>query len=320
MAKKGVALATMRAVRIHAYGGPEVLVAEDAPRPEPGAKEVLIRVQAAGINPWDWKVRTGYVKDIIRFQLPMIPGWDVSGIIAAAGAETTAFKPGDEVYGLLDRSRDGSYAEYAVAQAAELALKPKSLDFVQAAAMPMTSLAAWQALFEQAGLSAGQTILIHGAAGGIGHLAVQFAKWKGAYVIGTAATKDLDFVLRLGADEVIDFQTEQFEDKVRDVDVVLDVIAGEVQERSWPVIRKGGILVSTLSISSMETATKFGVQAKAFTAHSDGPQLAQIAELVDAGKVKPFVNTVLPLEAAGQAHDLLQHGHMRGKVVLKVAG
>jgi NADPH:quinone reductase-like Zn-dependent oxidoreductase len=306
---------TMRAIEMRVFGGPEVLQMEEVPRPEIRKNEALIRVRDAGVNPIDWKLRTGFGS----IRLPLIPGCDVAGDIEEIDAGISHLKPGDAVYGFLESSRDGAYAEYVAAPAAYLALKPISLDYVQAAALPLPVLVAWQTLFEEAKLVPGQTVFIHGAAGGIGHLAVQLAKWKGARVIGTAVAKDIDFVQQLGADEVIDYQKKRFDDFVSNVDIVLDVIGGETQERSWKILKKGGILISTVGIASKDAPEKYGVRAKAFVAHPDGGQLAQIAVLIDSGKLKPVVSSVLPLADAAQAQELIHSGQLtRGKVVLKV--
>lgn len=311
-------MATMKAVRFHSYGHPGVLVLEEVPRPTAGSDEVLVRVHAAGVNPLDWKVRAGYVKDWLPHRLPLIPGWDVSGVVEAVGAEVTAFKIGDAVYGMLDFRRNGAYAEYVAAGTRNLAVKPTSLDHVQAAAVPLAALTAWQALFDSASLSAGQTVLIHGAAGGVGHFAVQFAKWKGAKVIGTASAGNGSFLRELGADKVIDYGTTRFEAAVGDVDVVLDTIGGETQQRSWKVLKKGGILVATLGISSPEAPGEHGVRGAGVMVHPDTAQLARIAALIDSGDLKPVITAVLPLTEAARAHELSQTGHGRGKIVLKV--
>lgn len=313
-------MAIMQAVRFHSYGGPEVLALEEIPLPETGSGEVLIRVHAAGVNPLDWKIRDGHVRAWLKHRLPLIPGWDVSGVVAAVASDVTSFKTGDEVYGMLNFLRDGAYAEYVATPTLNLAFKPDSLDHIQAAAVPLTSLTAWQSLFEVADLRSGQTVLIHAASGGVGHFAVQFARWKGAGVIGTTSAANESFVRGLGADEVIDYRTVRFEEKVQDVDVVLDTMGGDTQERSWQVIKKGGILVSTLGISSQEAAATHGVRGEGIMVHPDPAQLGRIAGLIDEGNVKPAVTTVLPLSEAGRAHELSQAGHVRGKVVLRVAG
>lgn len=311
-------MATMKAVRIHEYGAPEVLKYEDAPRPEPGPGEVLIRVHAAGVNPVDWKVRAGYAKDRLKYAMPFIPGWDVSGVVESTGSGATRLKKGDEVYSRPDISRDGSYAEYIVVKESEVALKPKSIDHVHAAAIPLAALTAWQALFDAGKLSAGQTVLIHGAAGGVGSFAVQFAKLKGARVIGTASKKNHEFLRSLGADETIDYNTTKFEDVVRDVDVVLDTITGETADRSWQVIKKGGIYVSILMPPSQEKAAAHGVRCAHTFVQPSVEQLNEIAKLVDSGKLKLTIEKVFPLAEARAAQESNAIGHTRGKIVLRV--
>jgi NADPH:quinone reductase-like Zn-dependent oxidoreductase len=311
-------MANMQAVRFHAYGGPDVLVVEEAPRPQPGAGEVLIRVQGAGVNPLDWKARAGHVKEWLQHRLPLIPGWDVSGVVEAVGEGVSAFKSRDRVYGMLNFKLDGAYAEYVVAKAGILAPPPSLIDGIRAGAVPLAALTAWQALFDVAGLSYGQSVLIHAAAGGVGHFAVQFAKWKGARVIGTASAENIGFLQELGAAEAIDYKATRFEEAVREVDVVLDPLGGDTQRRSWQVLKKGGILVSTLGISSPEAAREHKVRGEGVSVQPDSAQLSQIAALIDEGKVTPVVTAVLPLAEAARAHELSQAGHVRGKIVLKV--
>jgi NADPH:quinone reductase-like Zn-dependent oxidoreductase len=311
-------MATMKAARFHSYGGSDVLVFEEMPRPQADAGEVLIRVHAAGINPLDWKVRDGHLKERMRHQLPLVPGWDVSGVVEAVASDVTAYKIGDEVYGLLNFMGDGAYAEYVVTTTQNLAFKPKAIDHNQAGAVPLAALTAWQALFDVADLKSGQIVLIHAAAGGVGHFAVQFAKWKQAKVIATASANNENFLLELGADEVIDYSTTKFEEVVNDVDVVLDTMAGETRQRSWKVLKKGGILVATLGISDQEIDQQQGVRGGGLMVHPDVDQLTQIAALIDDGNLKPEVSTILPLEEAAQAHELSQTGHVRGKIVLQV--
>jgi NADPH:quinone reductase-like Zn-dependent oxidoreductase len=309
----------MKAICANDYGGPEVLVFEDVPRPKASPGEALIHVRAAGVNPIDWKIRSGMAKDMFPVSFPWIPGLDISGVIDEVGANVTDLKPGDAVYGMLE-SRSGGYAEYAAAKASDLAPKPESLDFIQAAALPLVSMVAWQALFDTAHLTQGQTVLIHGASGGVGHMAVQLARWKGAKVVGTASANNTQFLKELGADEVIDYHKTKFEDVVHDANVVLDLIGGDTQKRSWKVLKKGGILISTVGVSTPEEAAKYGVRAVSFMAHPDGSELRQVGKLIDEGKVKPVVSTVLPLKDAEKAHELSQSGHSRGKIVLKVSG
>src|SRR5712675_1365114 len=306
----------MKAIRIHQYGGPEVLAQVEMQRPTTGHDEVLIKVHAAAVNPIDWKMRAGHVKEVFPLTFPSTLGWDVSGTVEEAGDNATQFKRGDEVYALV---KGGGYAEYVVAKATVVAKKPRTLDHVHAAAVPVAGLTAWQALFEVAQLRAGQKVLIHAAAGGVGNLAVQLAKARGAYVIGTASSKNQAFLGELGVDKAVDYQKTRFEDVVRDVDVVLDTIGGDTQERSFKVLKKGGILVSIVQPPSEELAAKYGVRALFYGGHPSSSNLAEIARLIDAGKVKTVVATVLPLAEARRAHELSQGGHTRGKIVLKTA-
>jgi NADPH:quinone reductase-like Zn-dependent oxidoreductase len=308
----------MKAVRIHAYGGTDVLTYEEVPRPSAGAGEVLIRVHATSVNPFDAAVRAGYMAAYITITLPFILGTDVAGVVEEVGAGVSNLAPGDSVYTRAGIVRDGAYAEYVVAPAADVVAKPRTLDYNHAAALPHVTLTAWQALFEAAQLSAGQTVLIHGAAGGVGHVAAQLAKSRGARVIGTTS-KNVDFLQALGVDQVIDYSTTRFEDVARDVDVVLDTIGGETQARSWAVLKRGGMLVSTIQPPAEETAAAHGVrQHYVMSSPPAGPVLAEVAALVDAGKLKPEVSLILPLAEARQAHELIAGGHTRGKIVLQV--
>jgi NADPH:quinone reductase-like Zn-dependent oxidoreductase len=310
---------TMKAVRIYSYGGPEVLVYEDVPRPQPEQGEVLVRVEAAAVNPVDWKIREGYLKEILDHSLPLIMGWDVSGVVAATGPGVTRFKAGDEVFSRPDLLRDGTYAEYVVIRETEVAFKPKSVDHLHAAAIPLAGLTAWKSLIEAAGVAPGQKVLIHGAAGGVGSYAVQLAKWRGAHVIATASAHNHDYLHGLGADEVVDYRSARFEESVHDVDAVFDTIGGDTQERSWQVLKKGGILVSIVAPPPEETAAALGVRQAFVFIQPDAEVLAELAKLVDMGKLRPFVEKVLPLSEARQAQVLSQEGHVRGKIVLKVA-
>ena len=311
----------MKAVQVHNFGGPEVLRFEDAPRPTSESGELLIKVHAASVNAIDRKLRAGDMKDVFPLPLPYIPGWDVSGIVEATGPGVTQFRKGDEVYAVTDGGRNGkgTYAEYVVIKETEAALKPKSIDHIHAAAIPVVALTAWQALFDQAGLSKGQKVLIHGAAGGVGSVAVQLAKWKGAHVIGTASGRNQGLLRELGVDEPIDYEKTRFENVVHDVDMVLDTLGGDTQNRSWKVLKKGGFLVSIVAPPSAEGAAKHSVHSTFMAGHPSSAQLYEIAKLVDAGKLKPIVGTVLPLSDVRRAHELSETGHARGKTVLKVA-
>ncbi|MEO8819573.1 MAG: NADP-dependent oxidoreductase [Ginsengibacter sp.] len=308
----------MKAIRIHEFGGPEVLKYEDAPIPTPKSDEVLIKVYASGVNPIDWKIRAGYGQEKFPVELPLIPGWDVSGEIEEVGSDILNFRKGDEVYSRPDPTRNGTYAEYVVVKADQVNSKPKCIDHDKAAAIPLAGLTAWQGLFEHGNLEAGQKVLIHAASGGVGTFAVQFAKWKGAYVIGTASEENIDFLYDLGADEVIDYKTEKFEDKVKDVDLVFDLIGGDTQKRSLQVIKKGGTLVTTVMPENQEAAKEKDINVVGFLAKSLAADLQQIADLVDSGKIKPIVSAILPLKDAAEAQRKLESHHTRGKIVLKV--
>ena len=312
-------MSQMKAVRIHAYGEPSVLAYESAPRPEPGDGEVLVRVNATTVNPFDCAVRAGYLASYFNHSLPLILGTDVAGVIEEVGPGANGFKPGDKVYGRGGVFRDGSYAEYVVLGASDVAAAPSSLDDHHAAALPHVTLTAWQALYVHAHLSEGQSVLVHGAAGGVGHIAVQLAKLRGAKVIGTAST-NLDFLEELGVDQAIDYSTTRFEDVVDKVDVVLDPIGGDTQERSWKVLQPGGMLVSIVQAPSEETAAAHDVRHAMVSEQPPiGETLTEVAELVDSGQLKPHVSTVLPLEEIAKAHEMVQGGHTRGKLVLQVA-
>lgn len=310
---------SMKAVRVHGYGGSDVLVYEDAPRPSPGEGEVLIQVHATSVNPFDAAVRAGYMAAYFNPPLPVILGTDVSGVVAEVGPGVTNVAPGDSVYTRAGVTRDGAYAEYAVVPAADVAAKPATLDHIHSAAIPHVVLTAWKALIELAPISEGQTVLIHGAAGGVGHMAVQLAKLHGARVIGTTSA-NADFLRELGADEVIDYTTTRFEDVVHDADIVLDLIGGDTQERSWAVLKPGGILISTIQPPSEESAAAHGARhGFVYSAPPIGKTLTEVATMVDAGQIKPDVSKVLPLEKIREAHELIQSKHTRGKIVLRVA-
>jgi NADPH:quinone reductase-like Zn-dependent oxidoreductase len=242
----------------------------------------------------------------------------VSGVVEATGSAVSRFKAGDELYSRPDLARDGAYAEYIAVREAEAALKPKSIDHIHAAAIPLAGLTAWQSLFDAAKLSSGERVLIHAAAGGVGTFAVQLAKWKGAYVIGTASARNRDFVRELGVDEVIDYQTTKFENAVRDVGVVLDTIGGDTQQRSWKVLKPGGILVSIISPPSEDMAKAHGVRQAYVFIEPNAFELTEIAKLVDSGKLRSVVETILPLSAARRGQEISQSGHARGKIVLRV--
>ena len=307
----------MKAIRIHSFGGSDVLTLEEVPRPQPSAGEVLIKVQAAGVNPVDYKMRSGkYRAD--KLQPPLTLGREVSGVVEGIGADVDEFETGEEVYAFLD-SNNGGYAEYAVAKVDEIAPKPATLEYIRAAAVPLAASTAWQGLFDYGKLRAGERVLIHGAAGGVGHFAVQFAKHHGAYVIATASAEDADLLRKLGADEVIDYRNERFENRVRDVDLVLDLVAGDTQQRSWHVLKEGGRIISTLEPPDKNEAARHRALGRAFMAKPNREQLAEIARLIDAGKVSVVLDQTMPLAEARRAHDHMENDHIRGKVVLSVA-
>ncbi len=312
-------MSQMKAVRIHSYGGRDVLNYEDAPRPEPGAGEVLLRVHATSVNPLDTAIRSGYMTSYFNHTLPLILGTDIAGLVEQVGPGVETFKPGDHVFGRGGIIRDGAYAEYIVVPATDVAYKPHSLDDSQAAALPHVFLTAWQALYELADLREGQTVLIHGAAGGVGHIAVQLARLRGAGVVGTAS-QNLPFLDELEVDHAIDYSGTAFEDEVSSVDAVLDMIGGDTQERSWELLKPNGILVSTVEPPSEELAAAHGARgAMVFSAPPIGETLTKLAALVDSGKVAPHVSAVLPLKEVARAHEMIESRHTRGKIVLQVS-
>ena len=308
----------MKAIRIHEFGGPEVLKYEEAPKPTPGEGEVLIKVFACGVNPIDWKIRAGHAREKFPVNFPLIPGWDVSGEIEEVGSGVLNFRVGDEVYGKSDTKRNGAYAEFVVVTTGVINAKPKSIDHEKAAAIPLAGLTAWQALFDHGHLKARQKVLIHAASGGVGSYAVQFAKWKGAYVIGTSSEKNIDFLYELGADEVIDYGNEKFVKELKNIDLVIDLVGGDTQKRSLAVITRGGRMVTTVKPEVEKEASRQEKELKGFLAVSLPEQLQQIADLIDSGKVKPVVSEILPLKEAARAHTKSEKGHTRGKIILKV--
>ena len=307
----------MKAVQINKFGGPEVLQYGDAPEPAYNTDDVLIKVYATSINPIDWKVRSGKHGKDIKF--PFILGWDVSGVIEKIGDSVTDFQPGDEVYARPDVTRNGTYAEYVAVRANEIALRPRLTTHQESAALPLAGLTAWQGLFDHGKLQAGQKVLIHGASGGVGTLAVQLAKWKGAYVIGTTSAKNIDFLKELGADEVIDYEKEKFEEKLNNIDVVFDTRGGETQKKSLEVLKPNGILVSTIGIQDPEAVKAKGIQGIQYMAQSTPADLKQIATLVEDGIVKPIIAQVLLLNEIVKAHQISEEGHVRGKLIIAVA-
>lgn len=310
---------TMRAISQGVLGGPEVLKEVQVERPKPGPNQVLVRVRAAGVNPTDWKHRAtgGFLGEP-----PFVLGWDVSGEVAETGIGVAAFAPGDEVFGMLPYPYGhGSHAEYVIAPVRALAPKPASIDHAQAGALPLVSLTAWQALTEHADVRPGQRVLIHAAAGGVGHVAVQIAKARGAYVIGTASAGKHDFLREIGVDEPVDYRTTDVTEAVRDVDVVLDTLGGDTSVESLKVLRPGGVEVSILPVGSREfydEAERLGVRAVRMLVDADRTGMETIAELVESGKLRATIAGTFPLAEAAKAHEVGDTGRTAGKLVLLV--
>ncbi|OIK04171.1 NADPH:quinone reductase [Streptomyces monashensis] len=308
---------TMRAISQDVLGGPEVLREVELERPKPGPNQVLVRVRAAGVNPTDWKHRA---LGVFLGEPPFVLGWDVSGEVAETGIGVAAFAPGDEVFGMLPYPYGaGSHAEYVLAPVRALTRKPASLDHVQAGALPLVSLTAWQALTEHADVRPGQRVLIHAAAGGVGHVAVQIAKARGAYVIGTASAGKHDFLREIGVDEPVDYRTTDVTGTVRDVDVVLDTLGGDTSVASLRMLRPGGVLVSILPVGSRELddeAERLGVRAVRMLVDADRAGMEAIAELASAGKLTATIAGTFPLADAAKAHALGETGRTTGKLVL----
>ena len=308
--------ATMHALLIRRFGGPEVVEFAEVPVPEPHDGELLLKVEAASLNPVDWKIRSGKYPVVKEDKLPYVLGRDISATVVKS--DDAALPPGTLVHGLLDPAH-GGFAQYTIARADQLARVPGALDRIAAAAVPLAALTAWQGLFDHGGLQAGQRVLIHAGAGGVGHFAVQFAKARGAYVITTVSTDDVDFARSLGADEVIDHTKERFETKLRDIDLVHDLIGGETQEHSWSVLRKGGVLVSTVAEPSRDKADAIGVRGVRYTAQPNADQLREIDALIQSGKVRPLVSRKYAFGDAKEALRSLEEGHGSGKLVLDLA-
>ena len=307
----------VKAARVLQFGPPSVITYVDLPRPKPEAGQVLVRVQAAGVGNWDALIREGRVA---LQPLPIVLGSELSGIVEAIGTGVLGFKPGDEVYGATNEQFSGAYAEYALPLARLIAQKPRTLNFIQAASAPIVAVTASQMLFDYACATAGQTVLIHGAAGNVGAYAVQLANQAGLNVVATAASADMDYVSLLGAERVLDYRSERFEESLSGVDVVLDTVGGDTQERSLRVLKPGGILVSVVSPVPEALQNHYGVRAAYFYVDVTTARLNKIAELFDSGKLVANVGTVLPLEEARRAHEMLGgEPHKRGKIVLSIA-
>lgn len=309
---------TMKAVRIHAFGGREVLELNDIAIPEAKQGEVLIKIHAASVNPVDWKIRQGYLQPLLNHALPLTMGWDVSGEVVAVGGGVIHLKVGDEVYSRPNIANNGSYAEYMTASAEEVALKPKSLTWQEAAGVPLAGLTAWQGLYELANIEAGEQVLIHGGSGAVGQFAIQLAKLRGATVYTTTSARNTDLVLSLGADHVIDYQQVDFSE-LRDMDVVLDTIGGEVQDKSWKTVKPGGRLLSIVQTPDEAVAASHGVTASFYFIEPDRSQLEEMAKLADAGKLVVNIDSEFSLDQVADAHERSESGRAQGKIIINVA-
>ncbi|BAL79710.1 NADP-dependent oxidoreductase [Bradyrhizobium cosmicum] len=309
---------TMMAWRVHQFGSPEVMKFERVPRPEPDPGEVLVKVAAAGVGPWDGWIRSG--KSALPQPLPLTLGSDISGQIVAMGPGDTELRAGDQVFGVTNSRFIGAYAEYAVASAGMVSSKPTSLSHVEAASVPVIAVTAWQALFDHAQLKAGQTVVIHGAAGNVGSYAVQLAHLAGVQTIATVSTGDISIARNLGANTVIDYRTQRFEEEVRNADAVIDLVGGETQERSFEVLRRGGKLISAVSRPDQDLAKRHGVEAAFFLVNVTSQYLTKIARFIDDGKLRTKVGAVFPLADAREAHLILERvrPQPKGKIVLDV--
>jgi NADPH:quinone reductase-like Zn-dependent oxidoreductase len=308
----------MKTVRIHEYGNAEVLRIEEMPVPQIAADELLIKIHAASVNPVDWMVREGHMKDMHLHKLPLTLGQDFSGTVEKIGSSVKGFKVGDKVFGRPSIERDGSYAEYIEVKATEVALMPKTITYDEAAAIPVAGTTAWETLVNKAKIKKGQRVLILGASGGVGSMAVQIAKAKGCYVLGTTSNVNVAFVKSLGADEVIDYTSQDFSKHFRDIDVVLDTVGGTNQEKAYNVLRKDGILVSIVSKPNQETANRFGVRCEYASVGPNAHILNELRTLIEMGQLKPVIDKVYRLEDVKQAQNYSQSGKARGKIVLEV--
>ena len=307
----------MQAIRVHRFGDLDALVTEDVPRPSPGDGEVLLRVKAAGVGPWDAWIRAG--RSVLPQPLPLTLGSDVSGLVEQVGAGVSQFRVGDPVFGATNARFTGGYAEYAVASAAMLAKMPPRMGFIEAASVPVVACTAWQMVFEYGAVDATKRVLVHGAAGNVGAYAVQLARRVAREVVATASSTDASYVQTLGAHRVVDARTSEFEKAFTDVDVVLDMIGGDAQDRSFAVLKPGGVLVSAVATPDQEKAARHGVRALFFLVEVASRRLEQIAALIEAGELTTSVGDVLPLSAARLAHEMLAgKPHKRGKIVLRV--
>lgn len=310
---------TTVAARVHQFGGPENIVIEEIPTPSPDRGEVLVQVAAAGVGPWDGWIRAG--KSMIEQPLPLTLGSDLSGVVAAVGPDVLNFKVGDAIFGVTNKQFTDAYAHYAIAQANMISKKPHALSDIEAASIPVIAVTAWQALFDHGHLKSGQSVLIHGGAGGVGAYAIQFAKKAGARVITTSSAKDAAYVKKLGADVVIDYNSERFEDSAKDVDVVVDLVGGDTQTRSFAILKKAGFLISAVSPPDQALATKNDVTALFFLVDVSSEALSAIAKLIDDGGITTNVGPVFSLEDTLEIHQILDGARPRpgGKIVISMS-
>lgn len=310
----------MKTVRIHEYGNADVLHIEEIPIPQIASDELLIKIHAASVNPVDWMVREGYLKDMHLHKLPLTLGQDFSGTVEKVGSSVTGFKVGDNVFGRPSLDRNGSYAEFIEVKATEVALMPKTITYDETATLPVAGTTAWETLVNRAKIKKGQRVLILGSSGGVGSLAVQIARNKECYVIGTTSNVNLEFVKNLGADEVIDYKSQDFSQRLSDIDVVLDTVGGENQEKAFKVIKRGGVLVSTVSKPNQKIAEQYGVRCENVSVGPNANILNELRTLVEMGQIHPVIDKVYRLEDAKQAQNYSQSGKARGKIVLEITG
>nr|WP_240377180.1 NADP-dependent oxidoreductase [Bacillus piscicola] len=308
----------MRAITMEQYGHADVLHETEVAEPEVGANDILIEIKATSVNPIDWKIREGYLKERIPYTFPLILGWDAAGVVKKIGTAVTRFAVGDEVFSSPDLMRNGTYAEYVAVDENMAAKKPSNLSFEEAASVPLVGLTAWTSLIDVANMKEGERVLVHAGAGGVGSFAIQLAKAHGCWVATTGSGKNIEFLKELGADQVINYEEENFEDVLSPVDVVLDTLGGEIQERSFHVLKKGGRLSSITTAPDEQLAKVHAVKTYHVSMGRDGDTLAKIAELLENGKIRPVVEKVLDLSDVQEAHRISETRHARGKIVLKV--
>ncbi|WLD95348.1 NADP-dependent oxidoreductase [Alkalihalobacillus sp. AL-G] len=310
----------MKAIVIEQYGGKEQLTEKEVPTPAPGDDQILIEIYATSINPIDWKLREGYLKEMLRFEFPIILGWDTAGIVKEVGSKDSNFKVGDKVFSRPATTNRGTYAEYVVADESLVAKMPDNLDFGEAASVPLTGLTAWQCLFDFGEIKEGDKVLIHAGAGGVGTMAIQLAKNAGAYVATTASVKNIEFLKSIGADEVVNYKTTDFEDVLQDYDFVLDALGGEIQKKSFNVLKEGGRLASIVSRPDEETADEKGVKAGFVWLEPNGEQLGQLGKLIEQGQVKTHVGHTFDFSEEGlrKAHEISESHHAKGKIVINI--